>query len=284
MDFRSAFDSVNRKSLFGYLRGVGVPGKLVNAMEAIYRSTEGVVSSGGKCSGTFRMEKGLRQGCVLSPTLFNCFMRKLVVALEEVAGGHGVMMGGSGQVLENVSAYCYLGVWLSATGGCGKQAEVVGGKMRQAMAAVLGVCRKGGIHNFGTKLCLRESLVCSILKYGMQIYGMADVSKYRGLKTVFLKRMLGLPMSASNKLVLLESGQVDIDMECMMAALSFRRRLMGLDGKRNSRFLAEFLVKNDVGWGRELRGCCEKFGYPGLLETVDIGVWESGVAGLLRNS
>ena len=73
-------------------------------------------------------------------------------------------------------------------------------------------------------------------------------------------------------------------MDCMMAALGFRRRLLGLDGKRNSRFLAEFLVKNDVGWGRELRGCCEKFGYPGLLETVDIGVWESGVAGLLRNS
>ena len=64
-------------------------------------------------------------------------------------------------------------------------------------------------------------------------------------------------MSTSNKLVLLESGQVDIDMECMKAALSFRRRLMGLDGKRNSRFLAEFLVKNDVGWGRELRGCCD---------------------------
>lgn len=165
----------------------------------------------------------------------------------------------------------------------GKQAEMVGSRMRQATSAVVGICKKGAIHNLGTKVRLWDALVVSILKYGMQVYGMADVSRYRVLKTVFLKRVLGLPLAASNKLVLMECGQVDIELECAKAAIGFRLRLLRLEKSRVSRFLSDYVIMQDVGWGKEVRLCCERFGCPGLTRSDDLSSWEEGAYRLLTN-
>lgn len=74
VDFRKAFDSVNRATLWRLLRARGVSHKLVELVEDLYSGCEARVSVGGHESEWFPMGTGVRQGCPMSPTLFNVFM------------------------------------------------------------------------------------------------------------------------------------------------------------------------------------------------------------------
>ena len=71
LDFKSAFDSVNRSSLFSTLTLRGVPTKYINLMKALYAETSGRVRVYGHLSDSFPTTSGVRQGCPLSPFLFN---------------------------------------------------------------------------------------------------------------------------------------------------------------------------------------------------------------------
>ena len=74
VDFRKAFDSVNRPTLWRLLRARGVSPKLVSLIEDLYSGCEACTSANGHTSAWFPMSTGVRQGCPMSPTLFNVFM------------------------------------------------------------------------------------------------------------------------------------------------------------------------------------------------------------------
>lgn len=74
VDLKKAFDSVHRKSLWEVLRVRGVPAKIIDLISALYSDTVSAVKCGGSCSGSFPVDSGVRQGCVLAPTLFNTCM------------------------------------------------------------------------------------------------------------------------------------------------------------------------------------------------------------------
>lgn len=71
IDFKSAFDSIHRDSLWQAMLATGVPCKLVKIIQAYYDGTESRVRANGGISATFPIRTGVRQGCVLSPMLFN---------------------------------------------------------------------------------------------------------------------------------------------------------------------------------------------------------------------
>ena len=73
IDLQKAYDTVDRTLLWQVLTRIGPPQMIAvirqfhDGMRACVRPDDGV------CSGWFKVERGLRQGCVLSPLLFNIF-------------------------------------------------------------------------------------------------------------------------------------------------------------------------------------------------------------------
>ena len=78
IDARKAFDRVNRILLWYKLRSIGVHGNLYNSIKALYQDTKCTVNVNGKHTELFDVESGVKQGCLLSPVLFNVFINDLV--------------------------------------------------------------------------------------------------------------------------------------------------------------------------------------------------------------
>jgi exonuclease III len=71
LDIRAAFDSLDRTALWQCLVRFGMPEKYVNILKALYTQTSGRVRAYGKLSPSFAISSGVRQGCPISPFLFN---------------------------------------------------------------------------------------------------------------------------------------------------------------------------------------------------------------------
>ena len=70
IDFRSAFDSVDRQSLWLLLRSKGIPDNILQLLEDLYSNTFSCVRVDGELSSWFETYSGVRQSCVVAPELF----------------------------------------------------------------------------------------------------------------------------------------------------------------------------------------------------------------------
>ena len=89
VDYKKAFDSVNREALFKILECNGISGDYLKAIKSIYKSVLAAVKKDGKLSEYFDCPSGLKQGCLLSPKLFTIFMTEISKALNK-DGNHGI--------------------------------------------------------------------------------------------------------------------------------------------------------------------------------------------------
>lgn len=80
VDLKSAFDLVQRAKLWGILRDMGVPSYLCHQIERLHKDTFARARFGkqGELTAPFPVERGVRQGCVLAPTLFSLFLNGLI--------------------------------------------------------------------------------------------------------------------------------------------------------------------------------------------------------------
>ena len=92
-----ASDSVDRKALAAVLRSYGVPHQLVDIIQELHTDTRCHVRTADGVFDDFQVKSGVRQGCVLSPLLFNCFMDRILrEATEMMDGGLHVEYSTSG--------------------------------------------------------------------------------------------------------------------------------------------------------------------------------------------
>lgn len=70
VDFERAFDTISRNSMWSALTYKGIPDKIVIMIRELYRDAQCRVRFNGNESRSFVPGTGVRQGCVLSPTLF----------------------------------------------------------------------------------------------------------------------------------------------------------------------------------------------------------------------
>ncbi len=70
VDFASAFDSVDRDSLWRIMVADGIPSKLLRLIKTNYSSTKMKVRASGSDPMPSEIRSGVRQICALSPTLF----------------------------------------------------------------------------------------------------------------------------------------------------------------------------------------------------------------------
>ncbi|XP_036148444.1 uncharacterized protein LOC118647508 [Monomorium pharaonis] len=82
VDLKAAFDSVDRGILIKTMRERGIREGLITRVEMVLRETKSRVRVGDETDEEFWTGRGVRQGCPLSPLLFNM----LISDLEEVMG------------------------------------------------------------------------------------------------------------------------------------------------------------------------------------------------------
>ena len=86
VDLAKFFDSVDRQLLWRKLQAVGVGGRMLSAVQAIYATVPVAVKIGGSLSETFESVMGVKQGCPLSPTLAGIFLDDFERSVAEAVG------------------------------------------------------------------------------------------------------------------------------------------------------------------------------------------------------
>ena len=90
IDFRKAYDTVPHEALMRKLWCIGIRGRTLDFIKSLYQNSGVAVRAGGILSRSFPLRKGLRQGCPMSPILFDIFINDILEGLDadgvEVAG------------------------------------------------------------------------------------------------------------------------------------------------------------------------------------------------------
>ena len=88
-DYAKAFDCVDHNKLWKILKEVGIPDHLTCLLRNLYGGQEATVRTGHGTTDWFQIGKGVRQGCILSPCLFNFYEEYIMrnAELEEAQAG-----------------------------------------------------------------------------------------------------------------------------------------------------------------------------------------------------
>ena len=76
IDYAKAFDCVDHNKLWKILKEMGIPDDLICLLRNLYAGQEATVRTGHGTTDWFQIGKGVRQGCILSPRLFNLHHEK----------------------------------------------------------------------------------------------------------------------------------------------------------------------------------------------------------------
>ena len=93
IDLEKAYDSVWRGGMWQIAKYYGIPAQIVELLKNWYEGISSCVRLEEGDGDWFPIRTGLRQGCVLSPSLFNVYMDAIMRKVTEDTAG-GVMVGG----------------------------------------------------------------------------------------------------------------------------------------------------------------------------------------------
>ena len=88
-DYAKAFDCVDHHKLWKILKEMGILDHLTCLLRNLYADQEATVRTGHGTTDWFQMGNGVRQGCILSPCLFNLYAKYIMrnAGLEEAQAG-----------------------------------------------------------------------------------------------------------------------------------------------------------------------------------------------------
>ena len=82
IDYANAFYYVDHNKLWIILKEMGIPGHLTCFLRNLYAGQEATVRTGHETMDWFKIEKGVHQGCILSPCLFNLYAEHIMQNAE----------------------------------------------------------------------------------------------------------------------------------------------------------------------------------------------------------
>lgn len=99
IDYRKAFDCINHQKLIEILKTTGIDREEIRLITNLYWEQNAVVRIEGTYSDAIKIKRGVRQGCVLSPLLFNIYSEAIFrEALEGIECGVKV----NGRLINNI--------------------------------------------------------------------------------------------------------------------------------------------------------------------------------------
>ena len=89
IDYTKAFDCVDHNKLWKILKEMGIPDHLTCLLRNLYVGQEATVRTGHGTTDWFQIGKGVCQGCILSPCLFNLYAEYIIqnAGLDEAQAG-----------------------------------------------------------------------------------------------------------------------------------------------------------------------------------------------------
>ena len=73
IEYAKAFDCVEHNKLGKIMKEMGIPDHLICLLRNLYAGQEATVRTEHGATNWFQIAKGIRQGCILSPYLFNLY-------------------------------------------------------------------------------------------------------------------------------------------------------------------------------------------------------------------
>ena len=89
IDYAKAFDCVDHNKLWKILKEMGIPNHLTCLLRNLYAGQEATVITGHGTMDWFQIRKEVRQGCILSPCLFDLYAEYIMrnAGLDEAQAG-----------------------------------------------------------------------------------------------------------------------------------------------------------------------------------------------------
>ena len=89
IDYAKAFDYVDHNKLWKIWKEMKIPDHLTCLLRNLYAGQEAIVRTGHGTTDWFQIRKGVHQGCILSPCLFNSYAEYIMrnAALDEAQAG-----------------------------------------------------------------------------------------------------------------------------------------------------------------------------------------------------
>ena len=89
IDYTKAFDCVDHLKLWKILKEMGIPDHLTCLLRNLYAGQEATVRTGHRTIDWFQIRKGVHQGCIFSPCLFNLYAEYIMgnTGLDEAQAG-----------------------------------------------------------------------------------------------------------------------------------------------------------------------------------------------------
>ena len=88
IDFQKAFDTIPRDRLLNKLLNLGLHGKVFQLIKSMYTGDETRIKVGSAMTDPIDINQGVRQGCILSPLLFNLFLSDFEESLDQFEEYH----------------------------------------------------------------------------------------------------------------------------------------------------------------------------------------------------
>ena len=93
LDAEKAFDKIQHPFLIKTLQSVRIEGTFLSILKAIYEKPTANIILNGEALGAFPLRSGTRQGCPLSPLLFNIVLEVLASAIRQQKDIKGIQIG-----------------------------------------------------------------------------------------------------------------------------------------------------------------------------------------------
>jgi hypothetical protein len=90
VDLKKAYNSIPINKLWEVSENTGISAHIIQAVQNLYTGSVSNIKIGNKLLDGFQVTNGLRQGCCISPTLFNIYLEQtLGLKLQK----HGIPLG-----------------------------------------------------------------------------------------------------------------------------------------------------------------------------------------------